>query len=80
MNFSSEPERRTRWGRSALAPWFVTLVISGLLLLPVELDRHKVGHNTLGGKIAGGIIVWVGIAAIFRFVVYLVDHVRGSVK
>lgn len=61
-----------------MVPWFATLFLSGALVLVIELNRRKPDHHSLGVKIFSGIIITVGLAAILRFFVYLIDHGRGS--
>ena len=48
-------------------PWFVTLFLSGALVLFVELDKRKPDHHSLGVKIVTVIVITLGLAAILRF-------------
>jgi hypothetical protein len=62
--------------REALAPWFVALVLSGVLVLLLELNRRKPDHHAIGIQIGAGVLIWIALATIIRFIVFVVDEVR----
>jgi ABC-type Fe3+-siderophore transport system permease subunit len=72
-----DSEPANRWDRHTIVPWFAALFLSGALVLLVELDKRKPDHHSLGVKIIAGIIITLGLAAILRFFVYLIDRGRG---
>jgi hypothetical protein len=54
-----------------VAWWLVALTVSGLLVGRVELHRRHYASPHLAIRIIGGIVVWLGLAALIRFVVFL---------
>jgi len=62
--------------RETLAPWVVALVASGALVLFVELSKTKPDHHTIGVKIGAGVLIWPGVAAIVRFIIFAADQAR----
>jgi hypothetical protein len=54
----------------------VALVASGALVLFVELNKAKPDRHTIGVKIGAGVVVWLGIVAIVRFIIFAADQAR----
>jgi hypothetical protein len=61
-------------------PWVVTLVISGLLVTPFMLGAHWRHGFSVTGKVFSGLILWIALAAFFRFIVFLADYFRWGSK
>ncbi|MGA9314070.1 MAG: hypothetical protein WBV77_05500 [Solirubrobacteraceae bacterium] len=71
------PNSRAAGGlRETLAPWVVALVASGAFVLFVELNKTKPDHHTIGVKIGAGVLIWLGLAAIVRFIIFAADQAR----
>jgi hypothetical protein len=62
--------------RHAAGPWLVSLAISGVLVVLIEINKHHYAAHRLGGRIGGGILLWVGLAATFRFIGYVIERPR----
>jgi hypothetical protein len=62
--------------RETVAPWVVALVASGAFALFVELNKTKPDHHTIGVKIGAGVVIWLGVAAIVRFIIFAADQAR----
>jgi hypothetical protein len=62
--------------RETVAPWVVALLASGALVLFVELNPTKPDHHTIGVKIGAGVVTWLGVAAIVRFIIFAADQAR----
>ena len=75
-----DPRRHAQPGRGSLretvAPWVVALLASGALVLFVELNPTKPDHHTIGVKIGAGVVTWLGVAAIVRFIIFAADQAR----
>jgi hypothetical protein len=54
----------------------VALVASGAFVLFVELNKTKPDHHTIGVKIGAGVLIWLGLAAIVRFIIFAADQAR----
>ncbi|HEY4897700.1 MAG TPA: hypothetical protein VII01_16645 [Solirubrobacteraceae bacterium] len=54
----------------------MALVASGALVLFVELSKTKPDHHTIGVKIGAGVLIWPGVAAIVRFIIFAADQAR----
>lgn len=66
-----------RWHRFTIAPWIVSLLISGALTLLLVLGTHPHRHYRVSARVIAGVLIWLGLATIFRFLVYVVDRGRG---
>jgi hypothetical protein len=62
--------------REAFAPWLVALALSGFLTLLVDLNRRKPDHHAIGVQIVAGLLIWIALATIIRFIVFVVDEAR----
>ena len=62
--------------RETVAPWVVALVASGAFILFVELNKTKPDDHTIGVKIGAGVVIWLGVAAIVRFIIFAADQAR----
>jgi hypothetical protein len=62
--------------RETVAPWVVALVASGAFVLFVALNKTKPDHHTSGVRIGAGVLIWLGLAAIVRFIILAGDQAR----
>jgi hypothetical protein len=62
--------------RDAWMPWLVSLTMSAAIVLAFELTRRWRHDYSLAAKVLGAAVVWLAIAAVFRFVAFLAN--RGT--
>jgi hypothetical protein len=68
-------ERATSWSR-VRTPWGVSLIISGVIILPQVLLGHYRGGT--GFLVFFAVLQWLALALILRFVVFMADRVRRA--
>jgi hypothetical protein len=66
--------------RETVAPWVVALVANGALVLFVELNKTKPDHHTIGVKIGARVLIWLGLAAIVRFIIFAADQAARATR
>ena len=42
----------------------------------LEFNKTKPDHHTIGVKIGAGVLIWLGLAAVVRFIIFVADHAR----
>jgi hypothetical protein len=67
---------RQESSRNAAAPWLVSMLIGGVLILLIELGKHHYAAHNTSGRIGGAILIWVMITLVIRFVMFLAERVR----
>lgn len=73
-----ENDDRASTKRGAIA-WIAALTVSALLVLSFELNRHHYAASKTSARIGAAILIWVALAAIIRFVVFLARRlIQGS--
>jgi lipopolysaccharide export LptBFGC system permease protein LptF len=65
----------SRGRRHAAIAWTVTLVLSAALVFPLSL-KHPKHHYTIGARVFAGLIIWLGLAVIFRFLGFAVNWLQ----
>jgi hypothetical protein len=70
------PFPRATAARETLAPWVVAFIASGVLILLIELNKTRPDHHTIGVKIGAGVLIWLGLAAVVRFIIFVADQAR----
>jgi hypothetical protein len=62
--------------REMVAPWIVALVAIGAFVLVVQFNKPKPSHHPIGAKIEAGVLIWLVLAAIVRFIIFAADQAR----
>jgi hypothetical protein len=73
-----EHENRAK-AKSSVIAWIGALTVSAVMVLSFELNRHHYAASKVSARIGAAILVWLALAVIFRFVVFVVMRLmRGS--
>jgi hypothetical protein len=73
-----EHEDRAK-AKSRVIAWIGALAVSAVIVLSRELNRHHYAASKVSARIGAAILIWLALAVIFRFVVFVVMRLmRGS--
>jgi hypothetical protein len=68
----------SRFRESAAWPWMLSMLVGAVLVLVIEIDKRHYAAHTTGGRIGGGILIWVLFTLVIRLLVFLANRFRSS--
>jgi Family of unknown function (DUF6159) len=74
---ASAPEPEAPRTMKSVWPWLASAAIGGAIVLLWELNKHHYAAHRLSARILAAIMVWLALAALVRFVIWLASRARN---